>query len=185
MVTSPPPKSADICQRLLRGYQFSPSDQAIDDLSVLYALLDEHFAWFQSHLAASGFTLVRDGGIILLEREQKGLTGEEQQAVVVLFLLGDLWFEKGGSYQDLFSLPIAWADLDWLRDGYSREYLTQVDISSIDDIERLWRGLSRKGLVSYRPESRTVTLRDPAARIFTLARRIHQRLRAAEETNDA
>ncbi len=185
MATSPPPKSADICQRLLRGYQFSPSDQSIDDLSDLYALLDEHFAWFQSHLAASGFTLVRDGGIILLQREQKDLTGEEKQAVVVLFLLGDLWFEKGGSYQDLFSMPVAWAELDWFRDGYSREYLIQVDIESIDDIERLWRTLSRKGLVNYRPDSRTVTLREPAARIFTLARRIHQRLRAGEEAIDA
>lgn len=185
MVSNPPPKSADICQRLLRGYQFSPSDQAIDDLGDLYTLLDEHFAWFQAHLAASGFTLVRDGGIILLEREQKELTSEEKQAVAVLFLLGDLWFEQGGSYQDLFSMPIAWANLDWFRDGYSREYLIQVDIGASDDIERVWRTLGRKGLVIYRQETRTVTLREPAARIFNLARRIHQRLRAGEESTDA
>ncbi len=185
MVGNPPPKSAEICQRLLRGYQFSPSDQAIDDLGDLYTQLDEQFAWFQAHLAASGFTLVRDGGIILLERDQKDLTSEEKQAVVVLFLLGDLWFEKGGSYQDLFSMPVTWAELDWFRDGYSREYLIQVDIGEVDDIERVWRTLSRKGLATYRPETRTVTLREPAARIFTLARRIHQRLRAGEETIDA
>jgi hypothetical protein len=185
MATSPPPKSADVCQRLLRGYQFSPSDQTIDDLSDLYTILDEHFAWFQAHLAALGFTLVRDGSIILLEKEQKELTGEEKQSVVVLFLLGDLWFEKGGSYQDLFSIPVAWADLDWFRDGYGREYLTQVDIGELDAIERLWRLLGRKGLVTYRPETRTVTLREPAARIFTMARRTHQRLRAGEEAIDA
>ena len=179
-----PPRSAEICQRLLRGYQFSPSDQSSDDLSPLYDLLDERFAWFQAHLAATGFTLVRDGEIILLEKEQKELTKDEQQTVVALFLLADLWLEQGGSYQDLFSAPVRWAELDWQRDGYSREYLAQVGLDS-DALEDLWRRIARKGLLRYESESRTLTLRDPAARILTLARRLHQRLRAAEEAADA
>lgn len=185
MAANPPAKSAEICQRLLRGYQFSPSDQSLDDLSDLYTTLDTHFDWFQAHLAASGFSLVRDGGIVLLEKDDKALTDEEKQTVVVLFLLGDLWFEKGGNYHDLFSMPVPWTELDWFRDGYGGEYLAQVKFEGLDDIERLWRSLNRKGLVSYRPETRALTLREPATRIFTLARRIHQRLRKAEEPADA
>lgn len=180
-----PPQSAEICQRLLRGYQFSPSDQRHDDLAPLYAILDEQFAWFQQHLAASGFSLVRDGSVILLEKEQKELTSDEKQTVVVLFLLADLWFEQGGSYQDLFSLPIAWHTLGWLRDGYGRDYLAQVDISDTDAIEELWRRLVRKGLVTYHLETRTLTLREPAARVLTLARRLHQQLRPVVEVPDA
>ena len=103
----------------------------------------------------------------------------------MLFLLGDLWFEQGGSYADLFSLPIRWADLDWLRDGYGRDYLAQAGLHDLDAIEELWRRIARKGLVTYDAETRTLTLRDPAARILTVARRIHQRLRAAEEVADA
>jgi hypothetical protein len=185
MPADPPPRSAEICQRLLRGYQFSPSDQSSDDLAPLYAILDERFAWFQAHLAASGFALARDGEVILLEKEQKDLTNEERQAVVALFLLGDLWLEQGGGYQDLFSMPVRWADLDWQRDGYGREYLAQVGLQDVDMLEDLWRRLARKGLVTYDAETRTLTLRDPAARIMTMARRIHQRLRAAEEAVDA
>lgn len=185
MAANPSVKSAEICQRLLRGYQFSPSDQSLDDLSDLYTSLDTHFDWFQAHLAASGFSLVRDGGIMLLEKDDKALTEEEKQTVVVLFLLGDLWFEKGGNYQDLFSMPVPWRDLDWFRDGYGGEYLTQVKIEDLDDIERLWRSLNRKGLVSYRPETGALMLREPSARIFTLARRIHQRLRDAGEAVNA
>lgn len=185
MAANPPPKSAEICQRLLRGYQFSPSDQSLEELGELYTTLDRHFDWFQAHLAASGFTLMRDGSIVLLEKEDKGMTDEEKQTIVVLFLLGDLWFEKGGNYQDLFSMPVLWAELDWFRDGYSREYLAQVKMETLDDIERLWRPLMRKGLVTYRAETRALTLREPATRIYMLARRIHQRLRSAEEVADA
>ncbi|MEI6180137.1 MAG: hypothetical protein WCP31_05250 [Chloroflexales bacterium] len=188
MPADTPHRSADICQRLLRGYQFSPSDVSSDDLGPLYRILDERFAWFQAHLAAVGFPLMRDGEVVLLEKEQKeqkDLTGEERQVVVALFLLGDLWLERGGSYQDLFSMPIPWADLDWLRDGYGREYLAQVGIKELDPLEDLWRRSVRKGLVSYNAETRTLTLRDPAARILTMARRLHQRLRAAEEAPNA
>jgi hypothetical protein len=185
MPADAPPRSAEICQRLLRGYQFSPSDHASDDLGPLYAVLDERFAWFQEQLATMGFSLVRDGEVMLLEKEQKELTNEERQAVVALFLLGDLWLEQGCSYQDLFSMPIRWADLNWLRDGYGREYLAQAGLQDLDAIEDLWRRIARKGLVSYDAETRTLTLRDPAARILTMARRLHQRLRAAEEAADA
>jgi hypothetical protein len=185
MATDTPHRSADICQRLLRGYQFSPSDRSSDDLGDLYSVLDERFDWFQAHLAAVGFSLARDGDVILLEKEQKELTGEERQTIVVLFLLGDLWFEQGGSYHDLFSLPIRWADLDWLRDGYGRDYLAQIGIQELDAIEELWRRIARKGLVTYDVETRTLTLRDPAARILTMARRIHQRLQDAGEVADA
>ncbi len=180
-----PARSPEICQRLLRGYQFSASDQRLDELGALYAILDDHFAWFQEHLAASGFSLVRDGAVILLEKEQKELTGEEKQTIVVLFLLADLWFEQGGSYQDLFSMPIRWDTLGWLRDGYGRDYLLQVEIQSLDQIEELWRRLVRKGLLSYQPDTRTLTLREPAARILTIARRLHQQLRHASEAADA
>jgi len=185
MPADTPHRSADICQRLLRGYQFSPSDQSSDDLGPLYRILDERFAWFQAHLAAAGFPLVRDGEVMLLEKEQKELTGEERQVIVAIFLLSDLWLEQGGSYQDLFSMPIRWADLDWLRDGYSRECLTQVGLQGLEPLEDLWRRSARKGLVNYDTETRTLTLRDPAARILTMARQLHQRLRAAEEAANA
>ncbi|MBP1466190.1 hypothetical protein EYB53_010780 [Candidatus Chloroploca sp. M-50] len=176
-----PPHSAEICQRLLRGYQFSRSDLSSGDLGPLYAELDDRFVWFQNHLAASGFSLVRDGEVMLLEKEQKELTNEERQTVVTLFLLSDLWLEQGGSYADLFSMPMRWFDLSWLRDGYGREYLAQVGIQDLDTIEDLWRRIARKGFVTYHPETRTLTLRDPAARILTMARRLHQHLRSAEE----
>ena len=185
MPADTPPRSAEICQRLLRGYQFSPSDQASDDLGPLATILDERFAWFQEQLASMGFNLVRDGEVVLLEKEQKELTTEERQTVVALFLLSDLWLEQGGSYQDLFSMPIPWADLSWLRDGYGREYLTQAGLLNLDAIEDLWKRIARKGLVRSSTETRTITLRAPAARILTMARQLHQRLRAAEEAADA
>jgi hypothetical protein len=185
MPADAPPRSAEICQRLLRGYQFSPSDHSSDDLGPLYTVLDERFAWFQEQMGTMGFSLVHDGEVMLLEKEQKELTNEERQAVVALFLLGDLWLEQGGNYQDLFSMPIRWADLGWLRDGYGREYLAQSGLQDLDAIEELWRRIARKGLVAYDAETRTLTLRDPAARILTMARRLHQRLRAAEEVANA
>lgn len=180
-----PPRSAEICQRLMRGYQFSPSDQTSDDLGHLYTILDERFNWFQAHLEALGFSLMRDAEIILLEKEQKDLTHEERQTVVAVFLLSDLWLEQGGSYQDLFTIPIRWADLDWLRDGYGREYLAQVGFQDVDAIEDLWKRIARKGLLYYDADTRTITLRDPAARILTVARRLHQRLRSAKEVGNA
>jgi hypothetical protein len=65
-MTANPPQSADICQRLLRGYQFSPSDQTQDELANLYTILDQHFDWFHAHQAAAGYTLVRDMNITLI-----------------------------------------------------------------------------------------------------------------------
>jgi hypothetical protein len=174
-----PPRSQDICQRLLRGYQFSLSDsEDSDNLEGLYAILDAHFAWFQRHLAAIGLSLVRDGDVIFLEDEQKELSNEEKQTVVVLFLLVDLWLERGKAYGQLFDIPVSWADLDWLRDGYGREYLAQVGIEDLDQIESLFGRLERKGLVDYRRETRTIRLRKPAERLITIARRIHQQMRA-------
>ncbi|WP_129630829.1 condensin complex protein MksE [Candidatus Oscillochloris fontis] len=181
MPVDAPPRSAEIFQRLLRGYQFSASDHASDDLGPLYTVLDDRFIWFQDHLAAMGFSLVRDSEVILLEKEQKEITNEERQIVVAIFLLSDLWLEQGGSYQDLFTMPIRWADLNWLRDGYGREYLAQVSLQDLDSLEDLWRRMVRKGFVTYNNETRTLTLRDPAARILTMARRIHQSLRSTEE----
>ncbi len=82
-------------------------------------------------------------------------------------------------------MPIRWADLSWLRDGYGREYLAQAGLQDLDAIEDLCRRIARKGLVTYDAETRTLTLRDPAARILTMARRLHQRLRSAEEAANA
>jgi hypothetical protein len=180
-----PSRSADICQRLMRGYQFSPSDLSSDDLRAQYAILDQHFEWFKQHLEGSGFSLIRDGEIILLEKEQKELSNEERQTIVALFLLGDLWLEKGGSYQDLFTMPIRWAELDWQRDGYSRDYLIQAGLQDTDGIEELWRRMSRKGLVWHDAETRTITLRDPAGRILAMARRLHLNLQSTAEVGDA
>ena len=180
-----PPRSEDICQRLLRGYQFSTSDSASDSLGALYTTLDESFAWFHHQLQVIGFTLVRDGEVILLEKEQKELTNDERQTVVALLLLVDLWLEQGGSYADLYSVPVRWVELHWLRDGYGREYLTQVALTDLESLEELWQRVARKGLVRYDTETRTLTLRAPAGRIVTMARRIHQQLRSVAEDRDA
>ena len=129
----------------------------------------------------SGFTLSRDHSVIFLEKESKHLSQEEKQTMVVLFLLTDLWLEKGKSFGDLFQLSVPWSELDWFRDGYGREYLGQVGIESGDDgaLEHLFRRLSNKGLLEYSAESRTLTLRRPAERLINMARRLHRQIQAA------
>lgn len=187
MPIAPPPRSQDICQRLLRGYQFSSSDLQRPETAELYTVVNEQFAWFQSHLAAVGFTLQRDDGIILLQKDGKELSGEEQQTIVVLYLLADLWLEAGKSYRDLFQMPVAWTELDWFRDGYGKEYLAQVGIAAGDHdaIEEVLRKIARKGLVYYTVDTRMVMLRKPAERLYTLARAVHQHLHATEDNADA
>lgn len=166
----------------MRGYQFSPSDlRAGDDIARMYETLDRQFAWFHAHLAASGLNLIRDGGVILLEKDARELSKEERQTVVALFLLADLWLEQRRSSSDLFVLPVRWRDLPWFREGYGRDYLEQVGISDLDDLERLWEQLERRGMLTYHKTTMTLTLRDPAGRIIALARRVHQQLRADEE----
>lgn len=167
----------------MRGYQFSLSDsQEANEIDDLYNILHEHFAWFQAILAAVGFSLIRDSDVIFLADDQKDLSVEEQQTVVALFLLVDLWTERGKSYSQLFDTPIAWADLDWFRDGYGREYLLQVQITELQQIEVLWSRIKRKGLIDYQSDHRLIRLRRPAERIIVLARRIHQQLGISERT---
>ncbi len=60
-----------------------------------------------------GFTLIRDDGVIFLEKEEKDLSKEEMQTIVILFLLVDLWMEKGKAYSDLFQVAVPWPELDW------------------------------------------------------------------------
>jgi hypothetical protein len=173
--SSIPPHSAEVFQRLLRGYQFSRSDRDIEEIAELYHSVDENFEWFQWSMSAAGLRLVRDEYVILLEYEQKELTSDEKQTMVAVFLLGDLWFEHGGIYRDLFSMPIRWLDLGWMRDGYGRDYLLQVGVKDIDDLEDVWRRAERKGILHYNRDTSTLTLREPAARIFNLAQAIHRR----------
>lgn len=177
MMSQSPPHSKKICQKLLQGYQFSQDDMK-RDLRELYVNLDKHFTQFKALLAAIGYDLQREGGIIFLEKEEKTLSKTDQQMVVVLFLLVDLWVEKGKSYHDVFHLPVPWRQLDWFRDGYGREYLAQVGIGENDwgEIERLFTRIAGKGVVDYQSDSSTVTLRAPAGRILNMARRIHAQL---------
>ena len=146
-----------------------------------YNILDRHFDWFREHLGLSGFRLSRDRSVIFLEKKNKLLSQEEKQAVVVLFLLTDLWLERGKSFVDLFQLSVPWLELDWFRDGYGREYLGQVGIETGDDsaIEQLFRRLSNKGFLEYSTESRTLTLRRPAERLINMARRLHSQMQVA------
>lgn len=167
----------------MSGYQFSESDLYDPATEELYTTLEQNFDQFQHYLEVVGFTLVRDDGVILLEKGDKVLSGEEKQTIVVLFLLVDLWLEKGKSYNDLFQLSIPWAELDWFRDGYGKEYLAQVGIGANDDmaIEDLFnKRLHRKGLVNYNIDARTVTLRKPAERLYNMARKIHQQMKPKE-----
>lgn len=177
MMSQSPPHSQKVCQKLLQGYQFSQDDMKTD-LRELYVNLDKHFPQFKALLAAIGYDLQREGGIIFLENEEKTLSKTDQQMVVVLFLLVDLWVEKGKSYHDVFHLPVPWRQLDWFRDGYGREYLVQVGIGENDwgEIEKLFIRIAGKGLVDYQSDSSTVTLRAPAGRILNMARRIHAQL---------
>jgi hypothetical protein len=182
MVATAPPKSQEICRKLLSGYQFSESDLYDPATETLYTTLEQQFDQFQHYLEVVGFSLVRDDGVILLEKGDKVLSNEEKQAIVALFLLVDLWLEKGKSYNDLFQLSIPWTELDWFRDGYGKEYLAQVGISANDDLalEDLFRRLQRKGVVNYNVDTRTVTLRKPAERLYNMARKIHQQLKPKE-----
>ncbi len=181
MGASMPEETARIIQILLRGYQFSDADLFKPNYDRWYNILDRHFDWFREHLRLSGFTLSRDHSVIFLEKEDKVLSQEEKQTVVVLFLLTDLWLEKGKSFADLFQLSVPWSELDWFRDGYGRDYLGQVGIESGDDgtLEQLFRRLSNKGFLEFSPESRTLTLRRPAERLINMARRLHRQIQAA------
>ncbi len=187
MIVTVPPKSQEICRKLLSGYQFSESDLFDPVTEVLYASLDQHFDLFHHYLETVGFSLARDDGLILLEKDDKALSNEEKQSIVVFFLMVDLWMEKGKAYNDLFQLNIPWAELDWFRDGYGREYLAQIGIDSGDDgaIEDLFRRLQRKGVVTYNTDTRTVTLRKPAERFYNIARRIYQQMKPKEAALDA
>ncbi len=177
MISQSLPHSQEICQKLLGGYQFSRDDLGTE-WSELYTDLDKQFTRFKALLAAIGYDLQREEGVIFLESEDKTLSQTDQQTVVVLFLLVDLWMEKGKSYHDVFHLPVPWRELDWFRDGYGREYLAQVGIAENDwgEIEKLFKRIAGKGLVNYQSDSSTVTLRTPAGRILNMARRVHAQL---------
>lgn len=181
-MTDAPAETQKIIQVLLRGYQFSDSDLFKPGFDRWYGIVDRHFEWFRDHLALSGFTLTREKQVIFLEKENKVLSQEEKQAVVVLFLLTDLWLEKGKSYGDLFQLNIPWSELDWFRDGYGREYLDQVGIESGNDaaLEQLFRRLANKGFLEYNDDARALTLRRPAERLIHMARRLHQQITGRE-----
>lgn len=187
MSANPPEDSQKIIQILLRGYQFSDTDLYKQGHDRLYTILDRHFEWFREHLSLSGFSLIREKQVIFLEKENKLLSQEEKQAVVVLFLLTDLWMEKGKSYADLFQVNIPWAELDWFRDGYGKEYLSQVGIESDSDssLELLFKRLANKGYLEYNADSRTLTLRRPSERLINMARQLHQQINANESTDTA
>ena len=188
MATKPPEETRKIIQILLRGYQFSDSDLFKHGYDHCYNILDRHFDWFRDHLALSGFTLAREKQVIFLEKENKLLSQEEKQSVVALFLLTDLWLEKGKRYADLFQLNIPWSELDWFRDGYGKEYLSQVGIEGNDDstLEQLFKRLANKGFLEIDTDARTLTLRRPAERLINMARRMHQQIQsdATPETED-
>ena len=178
MATNPPEDTQKIIQVLLRGYQFSDTDLYKEGYDHWYNTLDRHFDWFREHLALSGFSLVREKQVIFLEKENKLLSQEEKQAIVTLFLLTDLWMEKGKGYGDLFQLNIPWTELDWFTDGYGKEYLSQVGIESGNDsaLEQLFKRLAHKGLLEYNDASRSLTLRRPSERLINMARQLHQQI---------
>ncbi len=133
-----------------------------------------------------GFTLLKDDDVIFLEKENKVLNNEEKQTIVILFLLTDLWMEKGKAYNDLFVLYNPWTELDWFRDGYGKEYLHQVGLEENDlaIIEDIFKKLERKGIVSYRVDTQTILLRRPAERIINLARKIYNQMKAKDSSGD-
>lgn len=183
MNVNPPDRTHHIAGRLLSGYQFSSSDRDEREFAELYAILEQHFDWFKIHLGLFGFTLNRDEGVIFLEKEGKTLNKEEQQSIVVLYLLADLWLEKGKAFGDLFDLRVDWRELDWFRDGYGREYLAQVSITAEDGlqtIEELWGRLARKGTVAQDAVTGHITLRQPAERLLNMARTIHNQIQKTE-----
>jgi len=185
MSTKSPEETEKIIQTLLRGYQFSDSDLYKQGYDRFYSILDRDFEWFRTHLAFSGFTLEREKDVIFLEKGTKALSQEEKQTVVVLFLLTDLWLEKGKSYADLFQMNIPWTELDWFRDGYGREYLSQVGIERGNEnaLESLFRRLANKGFLEYNGEARTLTLRNPSERLINMARQLHQQIRIFESSD--
>lgn len=187
MLTKPPEETEKIIQLLLRGYQFSDSDRYRQGFDRWYGILDREFEWFQSHLSLSGFVLAREKDIIFLEKGNKLLSQEEKQSVVVLFLLADLWLEKGKSYADLYQMNIPWSELDWFRDGYGREYLSQVGIERDNEaaLEVLFRRLANKGLLEYNSDARTLTLRNPCERLINMARQLHQQINPDESFENA
>jgi hypothetical protein len=185
MAATPPDRTQDIAARLLSGYQFSHSDQEEQEFAELFTILEQHFEWFHAHLGLLGFTLTQDEGIIFLEKEGKTLNKEEQQTIVVLFLLADLWMEKGSTFGDLFELHVDWRQLEWFRDGYGKEYLAQVDIieeDSLQALENLWGRMARKGIVVQNAITGHITLRQPAERLLNMARTIHNQLQKTEKT---
>jgi hypothetical protein len=187
MAANPPEETQRIVQTLLRGYQFSDADLFKAGFERWYTILEQHFEWFRDHLALSGFALTREQQVIFLEKENKLLSQEEKQAVVTLFLLTDLWLEKGKRYADLFQVSVPWAELDWFRDGYGREYLSQVGIDDGDDgaLEQLFRRLANKGFMEIDIEARTLTLRRPAERVINMARRLHQQIQPEPDAGAA
>jgi hypothetical protein len=181
-----PEKTIEICQKLLRGYQFSTSDFFHPGNASLYTILDDNFEWFQAHLSLTGFSLTKDQDVIFLEKELKVLSNEEKQSIVVIFLLSDLWMEKGKSLGDLFQLKIPWQELDWFRDGYGKDYLIQSGIgeNNMEMIEDLFRKLSRKGIVEYQSDPPCITLRKPAERLINMARAIHLRIKTSGSSEE-
>lgn len=182
MMTKTPEETDKIIQLLLRGYQFSDSDRYRHRYDHWYGILDGEFDWFRDHLALSGFVLAREKDVIFLEKPNKSLSQEEKQAVVALFLLADLWLEKGKSYADLYQMNIPWSELDWFRDGYGREYLSQVSIERGNEaaLESLFKRLANKGFLEYNPDVRTLTLRNPSERLINMARQLYQQINPNE-----
>jgi len=187
MHTKAPEETEKIIQLLLRGYQFSDSDRYRQGYDHWYAILDREFEWFRRHLSLSGFVLAREKDVIFLEKGNKLLSQEEKQSVVVLFLLADLWLEKGKSYADLYQMNIPWSEHDWFRDGYGREYLSQVGIErgNETDLESLFKRLANKGFLEYNADSQTLTLRNPCERLINMARQLHQQINPEESFESA
>lgn len=175
-----PEHSKEILQLLMRGYQFSRSDRSHAKQAPLYHVLTTRFDFFDRECTVWGYALVNDDGVIFIEDDERELSNEEKQTVVVLWLYVDLALEQGISWADLTRRPIAWRDFAWFQEGYGADYLTSVKITSLDDINALWTNMERKGLLVYRKDSQTVTLRDPAERIINKAIDIHKHFRQQE-----
>jgi hypothetical protein len=177
-MSNTPSGTQAICRRLFNGYQYSKSDLDAKGLNQEYATLRSRFDWFRDHLALSGFSLVNEDGVIFLINTSKSLSKEEKQTIVALFLLADLYLELGHTFSDLFVNMIQWRDLNWFRDGYGRDYLSQVGFEEADltELEKLFKKISNKGLVKINHASEGITLRQPAERIVHMARTLHKQL---------
>jgi hypothetical protein len=170
MSDNAPPHSTTIIKRLLSGYQFSASDQHHAELAGAYAALCKSATYFTHYFALADMHLCDDEGVFFIEKPSSELSEDEKQTIVIIYLLVDLTLEQGRSPAELYNSPIGWEKLDWFRDGYGYEYLTQVKISDLDDIHEQWKSMKRRGIVEYHPDSRVVTLRRPAERIVNMAR---------------